>query len=110
MQEALFWAELKSIYPAAELNGSLEAASPHIINVYLPGHSAEELLTRLDLAGVAVSAGSACASRTLTPSPVILALGHPLARANSSLRISFGRPTSLKDIDNLLEIFKIVLA
>jgi cysteine desulfurase len=54
------------------------------------GTEGEALLIRLDLAGFAVSTGSACASGTLEPSPTLLALGLDPHEALASLRISFG--------------------
>ncbi|MDO8536746.1 MAG: cysteine desulfurase family protein [bacterium] len=104
-----FWTELKKIYPRAELNGSEKDSErlPHILNVYFPGYQAEDFLTKLDLAGVAASAGSACRARVVGASYVIDAMGFP-ARAKSSIRFSFGRPTRKEDIDTALKIMKII--
>ncbi len=79
---------------------------PNILNVYFPDYRADELLTRFDLVGLAVSAGSACSSRSAEPSYIIRALGHDNERAKRSLRFSFGRPTTRKDIDKALKIIR----
>lgn len=79
---------------------------PNILNVYFPGHDAQFLLTKLDLVGVAASAGSACRSRAFQPSYVIEALGYSKERAKQSVRFSFGRPTTKKEIDESINIIK----
>jgi cysteine desulfurase len=108
------WSELKKIFPRLQVNGpapeeSLPLALPHILSIYLPDHPAQELLTALDLQGIAISAGSACSARSLEPSRAIEALGYPRTRAEQSVRISFGRPTTQEDIDHLITAFAKVL-
>lgn len=103
-----FWDELKKLVPQTEVNGpspdtKLPHALPHILNVYIPHHPAQELLTALDLQGVAVSAGSACSARSLEPSRALEALGYLRERTEQSIRISFGRLTTPDDIRALLE-------
>jgi cysteine desulfurase len=63
----------------------------------------EALLIRLDLAGFAVSTGSACSSGTVEPSKTLLAIGLPAAEALSSLRISFGITNTMADVDAFLD-------
>ncbi|MDO8504258.1 MAG: cysteine desulfurase family protein [Candidatus Liptonbacteria bacterium] len=101
-----FWSEIKSAFKNVEVNGSQSGGLPHIINLYFPGLLAEELLTRLDLSGFAVSSGSACRSRSAKPSEIILALGYGKERAMRSLRVSFGRQTGKADIDKLVKELK----
>ena len=73
---------IKKIFPEAEINGSENESGggnktlPNILNVYFPGHAAQDLLVKFDLAGLAVSAGSACRSRAIAASYVIEALGY----------------------------------
>jgi cysteine desulfurase len=69
------------------------------LNVSFPGVRADLLVTALDLAGVACSAGAACASGSLLPSPVLRAMGHPDDVVRSAVRFSFGRDTDFADID-----------
>lgn len=59
----------------------------------------ESLLLRLDLAGIAVSSGSACSSGSLEPSHVLLATGRAIELAHGSIRFSIGKLTTREDID-----------
>ena len=63
----------------------------------------ETALVYLDEAGIALSGGSACSSRSLEPSHVLLAIGCERELAFGSLRVSLGRATMERDIDVLLE-------
>ncbi|MBU6500382.1 MAG: cysteine desulfurase [Patescibacteria group bacterium] len=103
-----FWDELKKICSQAEINGPENSADklPNIINVYFPGRKAEDLLAEFDLAGLAVSAGSACRSRAVDSSYVIEALGYPKERARQSIRFSLGGPTTKVEVDNALTVIK----
>lgn len=67
---------------------------PTILNYHLPGVDAELLTMRMDNLGVAISTGSACASGSLEPSHVLLAMGMSEAEARSCIRVSFGRESS----------------
>lgn len=76
-------------------------AAPRLCNtlcVGFPGVDGETLLMNLDLQGVMVSSGSACASGSIDPSPVLLAMGVPRELARSSIRISLGRDTTDDDL------------
>ena len=101
-----FWRELKKIYPAAEINGIIDGNStlPNILNICFPGYRAEELLIKFDEAGIAVSAGSACQSRSAKSSHVLQALGFSEERARSSIRFSFGRLTEEREIKEALKL------
>ena len=108
-----FLGELKKIYPKAEMNGCENHMphatchmSPHILNVYFPNHESQDLLTKFDMAGLAVSAGSACRSRAVESSYVIEALGYSKDRAKWSIRFSFGRPTTREEVDQALVVIK----
>lgn len=89
--------------------------APHILNVSFPplGRTpldGEMLLLGLDLEGVYVSAGSACASGALEPSHVLLALGVPRETAQATVRFSLGRTTTEADIDAAVGALGRVLA
>ena len=84
--------------------GSGDARLPNTSAILFEGLSAEALLIRLDLEGVAVSAGSACSSGTLAPSPAILSLGLTPAEAKSVLRFSLSRFTTPEEIDAVVGI------
>jgi cysteine desulfurase len=75
---------------------------PTIGAVALPGAVSASLLVQFDLAGIAVSAGSACSSGAMKKSPVLAAMDVPAEIADSFLRISFGPETSDADIDRFL--------
>jgi cysteine desulfurase len=105
------WRDIKKIFPKAEINGGDEVIKnqtqfflPNILNVYFPEHAAQDLLTRFDLAGLAVSSGSACRSRAFESSYVIEALGYSKERAKSSIRFSLGRPTTAGDVAKTLDL------
>src|SRR5206468_875133 len=71
---------------------------PNTTNVSFEGIEAESLLMALDLAGVAVSTGAACAAGAVEPSHVLRAMGLPLPRIEGSIRISIGRGTTEDDL------------
>ncbi len=96
-------AGLLEAVPGARINATQGARLPTAVSVVFPGAPAETLVAALDLEGIAVSAGSACHAGTTAPSRVLLALGLSPADAKATLRISFGRTTSEKDVERLLE-------
>jgi cysteine desulfurase len=69
----------------------------------LPGVTSELQVMALDLAGVAVSAGSACSSGKLQPSHVLRAMGADATTAGSAIRISLGWRSTADDVDRFLE-------
>ena len=75
---------------------------PNTSHIALSGVEGEALLIRLDLAGFAVSTGSACSSGTVEPSRGLLAMGMAPAEALSSLRISFGTANQEAEVDLFL--------
>jgi cysteine desulfurase len=87
-----------------EVFGDLENRLPNTLNLGFEGVEGDTLLIALDMAGVAVSTGSACSSGTGLPSPVLTAMGIPLNKINSSIRFSFGFSNSMKEIERAAEI------
>jgi cysteine desulfurase len=73
-------------------------------NISFPGAEGESLLMKLDLAGIAVSHGSACSSGALEPSRILRNMGIPANIARSSLRFSLSRFTTQEEIDTCIEI------
>ena len=90
--------------PNSKLNGSGEKRLPNNANFSFPGAEGEAILLALDLEGIAVSTGSACASENLNPSHVLMALGLGPEDAHSSIRFTLGKHTTEKDIDRVLEV------
>ena len=81
----------------AAVNGSARSRTPGILNIHFDGVEAESLM--LALGNVAIASGSACTSADVEPSHVLRALGHSAERALSSVRFSFGRFTTMDEID-----------
>lgn len=76
---------------------------PHIHHILLPeGWRGDSMVARLDMQGVAVSAGTACSSGSVSASPVLQAMGYDESTAQRGIRISFGRTTTHEDIDFFL--------
>lgn len=101
------WRQLQSKVPDVRLNGPEIDASdrlPNTLNVTLPGSDGRTLVARLDLEGLEVSAGSACASGSLEPSHVLLAMGRSPEAARAGLRLSLGRTTRGEDVHKAVEI------
>ena len=69
----------------------------------------ESILMRLDLAGIAVSSGSACSSGSLDPSHVLLSIGVPIERAHGTIRFSFGKCNTKEEVDYVLEVLEGVI-
>ncbi len=88
--------------PGAKLNGDREQRLACNVNISFPGQESETMILKLDLKGIAVSGGSACASGSLEPSHVLTALGRSYAEAKGSLRISMSDLTTEQDIDAFL--------
>ncbi len=96
--------KIPKIISDVTLNGSLEKRLPNNANLNFFGAEGEALLVALDQKGFAVSTGSACSSRSLQASHVLTAMGLSEETAHSSLRISLGKYTTEKEIDNLLAV------
>jgi cysteine desulfurase len=94
-----FEQRLREALPNLEIHGTGAERAPHTSNVAFLGVDRQVLAVALDLAGVACSTGSACASGSTDPSHVLVAMGLPEAHLRSSLRFSFGSPLSLAEVD-----------
>ncbi len=93
-----------------DINGTMEHALPHILNISFPGTNVEAMLVNLDLAGIAVSSGSACTAGSIEPSHVLTAMfGNGSARTVNSIRFSFGLNNTMQEIETAArETVKIV--
>jgi cysteine desulfurase len=83
-------------------NGAASPRVPNTTNISVERVEAESLLIGLDLAGIAVSSGSACSSGTLEPSHVLKAMGYPHARTLGSIRFSLGAGNTEADIERVI--------
>ncbi|HSS43911.1 MAG TPA: cysteine desulfurase family protein [Thermoanaerobaculia bacterium] len=90
--------------------GSGTPRLPNTSAILFEGISGEALLMRLDLEGIAVSAGSACSSGTLAPSPAILSLGLSPSLAKSVVRFSLSRWTVQREIEAVLQVLPRIVA
>jgi cysteine desulfurase len=87
--------------PDVSFNGHPVDSLPGTLNASFSGAEGEAILLYLDLQGIAVSTGSACASGSLDPSHVLIACGLPAEQAHGSIRMSLGRDTTGQDIDRV---------
>jgi len=92
---------LLAIVSDAVINGWQGKRAPHISNVSIPGTDSEALLMHLDLAGIACSSGSACSTGAVEPSHVLTAMGVPRELGVAALRFSFGKDSTLEDVEAL---------
>jgi cysteine desulfurase len=86
------------------INGHPTESLASTLNVSFTGVEGEAILLYLDLEGIAVSTGSACASGSLDPSHVLLATGVDAELAHGSIRFSMGRETNLQEVEYLLDV------
>jgi cysteine desulfurase len=103
LRDHLIGALLESI-EGVRLTGAREKRLPNHVSIVVEGAEAEGMLIALDLAGIAASSGSACASGAHRPSHVLEAIGLPPHLAAGALRFSLGRSTTADDIDYLQKI------
>ena len=101
LRERLY-AGLLARIPHVYLNGHPSERLPGTLNVCFEYIEGEGIIMGLDLAGVAVSSGSACTSAELSPSHVLLAMGVHPAMAQGSIRFGLGRENSEADVDYVL--------
>ncbi len=91
------------------INGAAAPRLPHVLNMRIPGVSAESLFLLLEPAGLLCSTGSACTSTEPHPSHVLLAMGLPDKQVRESLRFSLSRYTTAEEVDAAASIFIKVL-
>jgi len=88
----------------SERNGAASPRVPNTTNLSIERVESESLLIGLDLAGIAVSSGSACSSGTLEPSHVLKAMGLSHGRTLGSIRFSLGASNTEAEIDRVIEV------
>jgi cysteine desulfurase len=102
LRDVLIDAVLQEI-PYSQLNGGRERRLPNNTNFTFRYVEGESLVLRLNAAGIAGSTGSACSSKKLEPSHVLLAIGLDPVDAHGSLRLTLGRDTTEADVQNVKE-------
>lgn len=95
--------EVTKRIPDTIVNGSREHRHPGNANISFEFIEGESMLILLDMNGISVSTGSACSSKSLTPSHVLSAMGIPVERIHGTLRFTVGDPTTKEDIDYVIE-------
>ncbi len=100
---ARLWAGLSARVPGLALTGHPTQRLPGHLSLVVEGAEAQDLLIALDLAGVAASSGSACASGSPTPSHVLTAMGYDPVAALGALRLTLGRENTEADVDFAIE-------
>jgi cysteine desulfurase len=101
--------KISSIYPDVVYNGHSEKHLPGLISITIPTITSDILLINLDMKGIAVSSGSACSSGTVKPSSVLSAMNISNKHNFSTLRISFGKDNTVKDVNILVEALTEIL-
>jgi cysteine desulfurase len=94
--------EMVEIVPETVVLGASSERLPNTLAVALPGQRAETLVIKFDMAGIAISAGSACSSGKVGPSEAMRAMGLPKGLADGAIRISLGWSTSNASLEPFL--------
>jgi cysteine desulfurase len=97
-------AALRAAEPEVVIHGARAPRLPNTVNASFPGARSDHLLLALDARGVEVSAGAACASGAVEPSPVLRAMGVPPALAVCALRFSLGRTSTKDEVEALARV------
>jgi cysteine desulfurase len=101
-----FEREVRAALPGVEVNGAGAPRVPNTSNLRFDGVEGEALLMALDLDGICVSSGAACASGTLTPSHVLRAMRLTAPQARGSLRFSLGPGTTEAEVERVLHALR----
>lgn len=99
-----FESELRRIYPEVIINSPVENGLANTVSVRFPGIRNNEIMLVLDSYGIAVSAGSACNAQENKPSHVLKAVGLTEKEAQETIRISFGKSTTRRNLDFVLSV------
>ena len=90
----------------ARLTGHPRERLPGHASFVVEGRSGESMLVALDVAGFAVSSGSACAAGSDEPSPTLLALGHSPELAQTAIRFTLAQPLAEADLERVIEVLR----
>ncbi len=103
-------ARAQAAVPSIQVLGAAALRLPNTSCLALPGVAAETQVIALDLAGVAVSAGSACSSGKVGPSHVLTAMGLSKDIASAAIRVSFGWSSAANDVERFLQAWTALAA
>jgi cysteine desulfurase len=92
------WRSIVDVFPDAQQNGDPAHRLANTLNASFIGVDSETMLMALDLEGICASSGSACMVGSVRASHVLLAMGLPMERARSAIRLSLGKWTTAKEI------------
>jgi cysteine desulfurase len=101
-----FFNLFETALPKAKINGTVKYRLPNNVHLTLPGQDNERLLMQLDEAGIMAAAGSACSASNDEPSHVLAALGLSDSEAQSSLRFTMGRATTIEEIETTVQALR----
>jgi len=96
--------QLEAALPEVRINSGEVSRTPQTLNLGFVGINRQSFLMSADLAGLAISTGSACASGSSDPSPVLIAMGLDPEIVDSSVRISLGYSTTEADVEQAVAI------
>ncbi len=102
----LFVSRVEKEIPFSRYNGDRTNRVPSNADFSFEFIEGESILFSLDLAGIAVSSGSACSSGSLEPSHVLLAIGVPVELAHGSIRFSFGKENTVDEVNYVVDKLK----
>lgn len=108
LRDKLIEKTLKEI-EGSHINGSKTKRLPNNANISFDKIEGESIMLNLDFEGIEVSTGSACASGSLSPSYVLLALGLSHLQAHGSIRFSFGKENTIEDVNKTVEALKKII-
>ncbi|MEL7498730.1 MAG: cysteine desulfurase family protein [Planctomycetota bacterium] len=94
---------LQQRFDGMVVNSAQVSRTPQTLNLAFPEFDRQSFLMSADMAGLAISTGSACASGSSEPSPVLMAMGLPKTTIEASIRISVGPSNSLDEIEQAIE-------
>ncbi len=92
------WRSIADVFPDAQQNGDPTHRLANTLNASFIGVDSETMLMALDLEGICASSGSACMVGSVRASHVLLAMGLPMERARSAIRLSLGKWTTAEEI------------
>jgi cysteine desulfurase len=100
---------IKEKIPQSFLSTDIKNATPSHVHFSFPGAEGEAVLMELDMEGICISTGSACASASLQSSPTLLAMNVPKEVTHGAIRMTLGKHNTKDDIEKVLEVLPRVI-